>query len=99
MRNNILFYIVFFALIGLQAQKQAQAPNVLFIAIDDLKPTLGSYGDSYAITPNLDKLGAKATVFLNKPYATGSLWPLKSEFDDRNASRLHESARLKNTDA
>lgn len=40
-------------------------PNVLFIAVDDLKPTLGAFGDEHAITPNIDRLAARGTVFLN----------------------------------
>lgn len=39
--------------------------NILFIAIDDLKPTLGSYGDSFAITPNIDAIAKTGTTFLN----------------------------------
>jgi len=42
-----------------------QKLNVLFIAIDDLKPDLGLYGDAYAVTPNLDKFAEKAVVFDN----------------------------------
>jgi iduronate 2-sulfatase len=38
-------------------------PNVLFIAIDDLRVNLGCYGDPHAITPNLDRLAARGTVF------------------------------------
>lgn len=45
--------------------QQTKKPNILFIAIDDLKPTLGAYDDSYAITPVLDKFSEKAAVFLN----------------------------------
>jgi len=40
-------------------------PNVLFIAIDDLKPILGCYGDSIVKTPNIDRLAKMGTVFLN----------------------------------
>ncbi len=49
----------------LPAQKQESLPkkNVLFIAIDDLKPLLGCYGDPIAKTPNMDKLAAKGTLF------------------------------------
>ena len=43
----------------------AERPNVLFIAIDDLVPTLGVYGDPYAITPEIDTLAAQGTTFLN----------------------------------
>ncbi|MCU0777645.1 MAG: sulfatase [Akkermansiaceae bacterium] len=37
----------------------AEKPNVLLICVDDLKPVLGCYGDSYAKTPHLDALAAR----------------------------------------
>jgi iduronate 2-sulfatase len=37
--------------------------NVLFILVDDLKPTLGCYGDAAAITPHIDRLAARSLVF------------------------------------
>ena len=37
--------------------------NVLFISIDDLRPTLGCYGDKTAITPNIDKIAKNGTTF------------------------------------
>jgi len=37
--------------------------NVLFIVSDDLRPNLGCYGDTYAVTPNIDKLAATGVVF------------------------------------
>lgn len=36
---------------------------MLFIAVDDLRPTLGCYGDKTAITPHLDRLASVGTVF------------------------------------
>ncbi len=39
-------------------------PNVLFIAVDDLRPALGAYGDSIAITPNIDRLARSGVTFL-----------------------------------
>ena len=38
-------------------------PNVLFIAVDDLKPLTGSYGDVKIRTPAFDRLAEQSTVF------------------------------------
>ncbi|WP_246112399.1 sulfatase [Allorhodopirellula solitaria] len=42
-------------------------PNVLFIAIDDLRPELGCYGSPIAVTPNLDALASDGLLF-NRAY-------------------------------
>ncbi|MGZ0170281.1 MAG: sulfatase [Planctomycetales bacterium] len=39
------------------------APNVLFIVADDLNCAIGPYGDSVAVTPNLDRLAARGVTF------------------------------------
>ena len=44
---------------------QKKRPNILFIAIDDLKPEIGAYGSRIARTPNIDRLAASGTVFLS----------------------------------
>ncbi len=46
-----------------QAQKTEQAPNVLFISVDDLACTLGCYGDLIAKTPHIDRLAASGICF------------------------------------
>jgi len=38
-------------------------PNVLFIAVDDLRPELGCYGRKQIISPNIDKLASQGLVF------------------------------------
>jgi iduronate 2-sulfatase len=39
--------------------------NVLFLAVDDLKPMLGCYGNEQVKSPNMDRLADGGTVFLN----------------------------------
>lgn len=38
----------------------AAKPNILWLTCEDIGPELGCYGDSYADTPNLDKLATKS---------------------------------------
>lgn len=37
--------------------------NILFLVVDDLRTSLGCYGDPMAITPNIDRLAARGMVF------------------------------------
>ncbi len=41
----------------------AQRPNILFIAIDDLRPELGCYGSPQVRTPHIDQLAARGMLF------------------------------------
>ena len=41
----------------------AAKPNVLFIAVDDLRPELGCYGNDIVISPNIDRFANSALVF------------------------------------
>ena len=46
-------------LLGLLASSLVHAadrPNILFIAVDDLRPEFGAYGADYIKSPNLDRL-------------------------------------------
>ena len=42
-------------------------PNVLFIAVDDLRPELGCYGETYIHSPNIDRLASEGVLF-NRAY-------------------------------
>ena len=44
---------------------QTKPLNVLFIAVDDLRPELGCYGADYAETPSIDELARTSTLFVN----------------------------------
>jgi iduronate 2-sulfatase len=49
---------------GLTGTLQADLkPNILLICVDDLKPTLGCYGDPVAVTPNIDALAEQGVLF------------------------------------
>lgn len=41
----------------------AEKPNVLLIVSDDLRDTVGCYGNAFAKTPNIDRLAARAVRF------------------------------------
>ena len=51
----------------LAARPREDRPNVLFIAVDDLRPQLNAYGASGMITPNMDRLAAEGRLF-NRHY-------------------------------
>ncbi len=66
--NRIGLNMAFLGLLSLVSCGQnkpakQEKPNILFIAVDDLKPVLGCYGDSIIKTPNIDRLAAMGTVF------------------------------------
>ena len=52
-----------------KVQKDTSAPdqpyNVLFIAVDDLRPDLGAYGHPIVKSPNIDRLAGSAVLFQN----------------------------------
>jgi uncharacterized sulfatase len=45
------------------AAQSAERPNILWITCEDIGPQLGCYGDSYADTPNLDRLAASGMKY------------------------------------
>jgi len=50
--------------LALATQKnKASKMNVLFIAVDDLRPELGCYGREHIISPNIDRLAKEGLLF------------------------------------
>ncbi|MFP6763704.1 MAG: sulfatase [Planctomycetaceae bacterium] len=46
------------------AAEDARKPfNVLFLAVDDLRPALGCYGDRTAVTPHINRLAERSLLF------------------------------------
>ena len=56
----VLLYLAFVAAVAAGAPAR---PNVLFIAVDDLRNDLGAFGAAHAKTPKLDAFAATARVF------------------------------------
>ena len=56
----------------MMAETSNKQPNILFIAVDDMCPLTGSYGNKMVITPNIDALVNRSTQF-NKAYVS---WPV-----------------------
>src|SRR5262245_5216487 len=54
--------LLIFSFPTLFAQSQ---PNILWISAEDISPDLGSYGNAYAHTPNLDRLASEGARFAN----------------------------------
>ena len=49
------------------ADERNEKPNILFIAVDDLRPELGCYDSPIAVSPHLDSLAADGLLF-NRAY-------------------------------
>jgi arylsulfatase A-like enzyme/GH35 family endo-1,4-beta-xylanase len=60
MKQLIFSFLLLLFSLQIIAQEKT---NILFILVDDLKPTIKAYGDDFAITPNMDKLAEKGFVF------------------------------------
>jgi iduronate 2-sulfatase len=75
--NQIVALLALSIFISCNAQKTSNASeevkmtsttsqkNILFIAIDDLKPLLSNYGETQMVTPNFDRLAKMGMTFTN----------------------------------
>ncbi|OYV06523.1 MAG: iduronate sulfatase [Verrucomicrobiales bacterium VVV1] len=67
--HSILFSaagaLLAYAVISTPASAAETRKNVLFIAVDDLRPELGCYGNPIIKSPNIDRLAKSGVVFEN----------------------------------
>jgi uncharacterized sulfatase len=56
----------------------AERPNILWISIEDYSPTLGCYGDTYAVSPNIDKLASQGCRYTHVFTHAGVCAPSRS---------------------
>ena len=67
--NNLQCFFRITTLLGLltislfAAAPATKRPNILFIAVDDLRPELGVYGIKEVKSPNIDQLAKTGMVF------------------------------------
>lgn len=58
--------------------QEKDKPNFLWISTEDISPDLGCYGDSYAVTPNLDGLAAQGVRYTRAFTHAGVCAPSRS---------------------
>jgi arylsulfatase A-like enzyme len=68
--KNLTFYFFLFIVIlsaqllsGCHEKQPEELPNILWLTSEDNSPFLGSYGDEFATTPNLDKLASEGFLY------------------------------------
>ena len=63
--KHLLYLLWAFLLCSCVTEEQGlpEIPNVLFIAVDDLRPELGCYGRELISSPHIDRLAAEGTRF------------------------------------
>lgn len=61
-----------------QDVRREHRPNFLWISTEDISPDLGCYGDSYAVTPNLDRFASEGVRYDNVFSHAGVCAPVRS---------------------
>ena len=65
-KNHIILLLFIVLSTACQSEKETKSltlPNILFIAVDDLRPELGVYGNQTVKSPNIDKLAYEGSHF------------------------------------
>lgn len=97
--------IICFAQNDKKARENAKKPNILFIAIDDLRPVISVYGDKMANTPNFDRLAKYCVTFSNNYCQMSLSGPTRASLltglrpDEIGVWSLQGNFRINNPDA
>ena len=62
-RCALALLIVGLSVAACSAPEPRPPQNILFIAVDDLRPQIASYGKEFMHTPNIDRLAARGVLF------------------------------------
>ncbi len=66
-RKSVLFFALAIGAVSVfihgAVAENRLSPNVLLIAIDDLRPDLNCYGNSKMVTPRMDQFARSALIF------------------------------------
>lgn len=66
MKKVLFLAFIFTCFCNISCQEKAlEQPNILWIVSEDNSPFLGCYGDTFATTPNIDKLATEGVLYLN----------------------------------
>ena len=65
MRNHIILAALMLIIGHSNTQARQKQPNILWIVSEDNSPFIGAYGDTFATTPNIDKLAARSVLYEN----------------------------------
>ncbi|XP_064490200.1 iduronate 2-sulfatase-like [Ornithodoros turicata] len=89
-RRSMGFVFIAWMVTTVQCCAPDGRPNVLLIIVDDLRPTLGIYGDRLAITPAIDSLANNGIVFANAHAQQALCAPSRTSFlTSRRPDSLH----------
>ncbi len=70
--------IIAVLLLGSSLARAQDRPNILWLTTEDISPHIGSFGDTYAVTPTIDRLAAEGVRYLNAFAAIGVCAPSRS---------------------
>lgn len=60
---RLAIFIVGLSILSAGPLLAADQPNILFIAVDDLRPQLNCYGKSEMVSPNIDRIAERGVLF------------------------------------